>query len=360
MHALEVMQSGMTEIAMTELDPERALLTGRDAEATASELVRLDPKNTISYNNLGSIRMDLGDASWAAGKARQSVDYYEKAVDDMNHVTGTEDIGANFILNQLYPLSVVANRQADLGNSAAVQIALNSSQQFVNGLRASAPKGSVLPLFGECNLRIGQVAAALWNGDNAAARRLGADNVALVEGIKPAGGQEVFQKSACIFYPDRLKGQAEYLSGDYAAAEKTLREALEARKQWPITNDDQRREENEASTLLALAIAAQGRRAEAQQIIDPVISFQRSLAARNHSDRQQHVELAKALYAKATAETDAGRRSALLKESGTLIDSIPAQMQALRSVRVWHDQIHAALQKPAAQLEPATTPRDSG
>jgi tetratricopeptide (TPR) repeat protein len=346
MHALEVMQSAMTEIAMTELNPERALVAGRDAEATASELVRLDPKNTISYNNLGSIRMDLGDASWAAGKPRLSVDYYEKAVVDMNHVTSTEDVGATFILNQLYPLSVVANRQADLGNSAAVQVALGSSQQFVNGLRKSEPQGSVLPTFGECNLRIGQVAAALWDADYSAAKRLGSDNVALVQGIKPVGGQQVFLKSACIFYPDRLKGQAEYLLGEYPAAEKTLREALDARKQWPITNDDQRREENEASTLLALAVAAQGRRAEAQQIIDPVISFQRSLAARNHTDQQQHVELAKALYARAATETDPARHAALLKESGALIDSIPAQMQPLRSVRVWHDRIHAALQRP--------------
>ncbi|HEY3731598.1 MAG TPA: hypothetical protein VGL28_10125 [Steroidobacteraceae bacterium] len=347
MHALEVMQSTVTEISMTELDPERALVVGREAEATALEMVRLDPKNTISYNNLGSERMDLGDASWAAGKPRQSVDYFEKAVDDMNHVTATEAVGATFMLNQLYPLSVVANRQADLGNSAAVQVALNSSQQFVDRLRKSEPSGSVLPLFGECNLRIGQVAAALWNGDNAAAKRLGADNVALVEGIKPVGGQQAFLKSACIFYPDRLRGQAEYLTGDYAAAEKTLREALEARKQWPITNDDQRREENEVSTLLALSIAAQGRRTEAQQIIDPVLAFQRTLAARNHSDQQQHVELAKALYAKAATETDPARRGALLKQSGTLIDSIPVPMQALRSVRGWHDRIHLALQRPS-------------
>jgi tetratricopeptide (TPR) repeat protein len=347
LHAQEVMQSGLTELAMSELRPVEALTLGRQGEVTAQTLVTLDPKNTISYNNLASVRMDLGEASWAAGQPRESLAYYQKAIADMRHA---ENAGAEFVLNQLFPLSIMAGRQADLGDTAAAEAALSSSTKFVTGLHSSEPQGSVLPLFGECNLRIGEEAGALWRGDPAAARRMGAQIIALMHGIQPKGGFQEFYKNACIFYPERLKGEAEYLLGDYPAAEQSLRDALEARKHWPMTNDDNRREQIEASTMLALALAGQRRNAEAQQLIEPIVKFHRELAARNHGDQQQHVELARALYAQALIEP--AHRAALLQEAASLFDSVPAQMRTLRSVRIWRDRIHEAMRQPAAGLAP--------
>ena len=355
LHALEVMQSGLTELAMSELRPVEALTLGRRGEATAQTLVTLDPKNTISYNNLAAARMDLGEASWAAGQPRESLEYYQKAIADMRHA---ETAGAEFVLNQLFPQSVMAGRQADLGDTAAAETTLNSSTKFVAALHSSEPQGSVLPLFGECNLRIGQEAGALWRGDAPGARRMGAEIVAMVRAIQPTGGFQEFYKHACIFYPDRLKGEAEYLLGDYAAAEQSLREALEARKHWPNSTDDGRREQAEVSTMLALALTGQRRNDDARQVIEPVVRFQRELAARNHGDQQQHVELARALYAQALIEP--ARRGALLQEAASLFDSVPAQMQTLRSVRIWRDRVHEAMHASAASLRPAATLRGLG
>jgi tetratricopeptide (TPR) repeat protein len=347
LHAQEITQSALTELAMTELRPAEALTLGRRGEATAQTLVTLDPQNTISFNNLASVRMDLGDASWAAGQPRESLDYYQKAIADMRHA---ENAGAEFVLNQLFPLSVMAGRQADLGDTSAAETALKSATTFVTGLHQSEPQGSALPLFGECNLRIGQEAGALWRGDSATARRIGAEVVALVQGISPSGGYQEYYKYACIFYPDRLKGEAEYLLGDFTAAEHTFNEALEARKHWPMGTDDLRREQAEVSTMLALALAGQGRGADAQQVIDPIIRFHRDLAARNHGDQQQHVELARALYAKALI--DPSHHTALLQEAAALFDSVPAQMRGLRSVRIWRDRVRDALHAPAAGPAP--------
>jgi tetratricopeptide (TPR) repeat protein len=345
LHALEVMQSALTELAMTELRPQEALALGRRGEATAQTLVTLDPKNTISFNNLAAMRMDLGEASWAAGQPRESLDYYQNAIADMAHA---KNAGAEFVLNQLFPLSIIAGRQADIGDTAAAETSLSSASQFVAALHKSEAAGSPLPLFGECNLHIGQQAGALWRGDFAASLRIGGETVTLMQGVTPKGGFQEFYKNACIFYSDRLKGEAEYMGGDYAAAEKSMTEAIDARTHWPMNTDDTRREQFEASTVLALALAGQHRSAEAQRLIDPIVKYHRALAARNHGDQQQHVELARTLYAQAMIEPP--NRAALLREAATLLDSVPAQMRALRSVQLWRERVRAAMRQPAASV----------
>jgi hypothetical protein len=93
-------------------------------------------------------------------------------------------------------------------------------------------------------------------------------------------------------------------------------------------------------------------------VIEPVVKYHRELAAHNHGDQQQHVELARALYAQALIEPE--HRTALLKEAASLVDAVPTQMAALRSVRVWSDRIHAAMHAPAASQAPAVAPRGVG
>jgi hypothetical protein len=355
LHALEVTQSALTELAMSELRPVEALTLGKQGEATAQTLVTLDPRNTISYNNLAAVRMDLGEASWAAGQPRESLEYYRRAIADMGHA---ESAGAEFVLNQLFPLSIMAGRQADLGDTSAAETALASAAKFVTALHASEAPGSPLPLFGECNLHIGQQAGALWRGDLGGSRRLGAEIVAIIQNVKPQGGFQEYYKNACIFYPDRFKGEAEYLLGDYAAAEKSLNEALEARKHWPLSNDNDRREVAEANTMLALALAGEHRSDEARGIIDPIIKFHRDLAARNHGDQQQHVELARTLYAQSVIEP--ANRAALLREAASLLDSVPAPMQALRSVQLWRARVREAMHGVTAARDSAAGARDPG
>jgi hypothetical protein len=336
LHALGIMQSQLTELAMSELKPEEALGMGRQGEATALTLVTLDPKNTVTFNNLAVIRKDLGDASWAAGQLHESLDYYQKGVADSLHAAKA---GANFVLNQLYPMSIMAIRLADIGDASADKT-LSDLKQIAAGLHDSEPKDSVLPLFGDCNLQLGQAGVALRRADYAAARRIGAGTVAVMRPVKPRAAVEEAWKNWCTYYPDSFKGLAEFLLGDYAASEHSLREALEVRTHWPIGTDDDRREVAEASTLLALTLAGQHRDAEAQKLISPVLKFHRQLASHNRGDQQQHLELARTLYAQAII--DPSHRTALLHEAASLLDSLPPQMQALHSARLWRDRIREA------------------
>ncbi|HEY4445142.1 MAG TPA: hypothetical protein VGN30_12730, partial [Steroidobacteraceae bacterium] len=136
----------------------------------------------------------------------------------------------------------------------------------------------------------------------------------------------------------------DYLLGDYAAAERAERAAIEARKHSPDDAVSDQRDMGELSTWLSMAVARQGRLAEAAQLIAPVVKFQREIAAKNHGDQWQPVELAAALYAQALA--DKGRSPALLHEAAAKIDALPESMRVLHDVRLWRERIRAAEQGP--------------
>jgi len=60
------------------------------------------------------------------------------------------------------------------------------------------------------------------------------------------------------YFCRRSSGQAEYLLGEPAATEKSMREALEMHKRWPTHNDFDRRDDARMATLLAMASPARG------------------------------------------------------------------------------------------------------
>ena len=146
---------------------------------------------------------------------------------------------------------------------------------------------------------------------------------------------------AVLFHQvNHYEGRADYMLGEYAAAEKAERASIEERKHTPIEAVSDRRDIGELSTWLAMAVARQGRAAEAAGIIAPVVSFQRELAAKNRGDLWQTVEFAAALYAQAL--TDPQHASPLLREAAAKMDALPAALRGLHDVRLWRGLISAA------------------
>jgi hypothetical protein len=139
---------------------------------------------------------------------------------------------------------------------------------------------------------------------------------------------------------------------DYRAAEQTLLGALDARSRWPISTEGDRRDQAAVSTFLALSIARQGRYADAEKVIAPVVKLHRDLAARNHDDQWQHVELAAALLAQALCEPP--HRTALLNEAAALIARVPAEMGKLHSLRLWRDLVRDEQHRHTAAMTGGT------
>jgi hypothetical protein len=207
-------------------------------------------------------------------------------------------------------------------------------------LHSTEPGSSQLPIFADCYVKFVQAGLALARDDPQSARRAAQDSARAVRDRVPSGGFQGFFKEQCTFNAVDEQGQAEYLMGDYAAAERTLRAALDARKEYPDSSNSDHRDVAGTSTLLALAMARQGRLSDAAQIVDPVVKLHRTLAAHNHGDGLQTVELAKALYVQAMCESD--KRVAALREAAALMDGLPAGLRPLHSVRLWRNWIGEA------------------
>jgi len=337
LHAQQLIMDDLAGLALNDLRPAESVAFGKRSVAVSLTLIKLDPNNIVSFSNWSVALNQLGDASWEAGRPRESLEYYRQGLEAVRHAAKG---GASFTLNNiLFPIATLAVRQADIGDRAAFDATLALGAQDVAHLRQNERNSRILPLFGECLLKYAQSNAALWNGDPATARRAPRECLGSLQGTTPHGATEEFWKTAATFFAIDQTGQAAYILGDSAAAERNMRAALEIHKHWPTQTDFDRRDEARVSTLLAMALAREGHAADAEQVISPVVKFHRELAARNHGDEWQHVEFASALYAQALA--DKRQRPALLKEAAALISGVPAEMRELHSVRLWRDRIRA-------------------
>jgi AAA+ ATPase superfamily predicted ATPase len=349
LHSEQVIDSAVADLEMGELHPTEALAAGKRSETESHLLIQLDPGNTISFNNLGATLIGLAQASWAIGHVRESREYFRQSQEAIGHAA---QAGSWFVMNALFPTMQQAVQGADAGDAAMADAQLAAASRSVVDLAQSEPSASSVPVFARCLLKLNEARIANLRANPTTARRAGRESVSLVAATKPASGNEEFFRNICSFYGALQQGQAEYMLGDYAAAERTMRVALEARQRWPLNTVFDRRQQGEVLIALAMSLARQGRTADATQVINPVVQLHRELAARNQGDQWQHVELASALYAQALV--DPPRRVALLKEAGKLVDSTPAEMRELRSVRLWRDRIGEALSKPAMPAARAT------
>jgi hypothetical protein len=349
LHSEQVIDSAVADLEMGELHPTEALAAGKRSETESHLLIQLDPGNTISFNNLGATLINLAQASWAIGHVRESLEYFRQSQEAIGHAA---QAGSWFVMNALFPTMQQAVQGADAGDAAMADAQLAAASRSVVDLTQSEPSASSVPVFARCLLKLNEARIANLRANPTTARRAGRESVSLVAATKPDSGNEEFFRNICSFYGALQQGQAEYMLGDYAAAERTMRVALEARQRWPLNTVFDRRQQGEVLIALAMSLARQGRTADATQVINPVVQLHRELAARNHGDQWQHVELASALYAQALV--DQPRRVALLKEAGKLVDSTPAEMRELHSVRLWRDRIGEALSKPAMPAARAT------
>jgi hypothetical protein len=352
LHSKQVAESSLADLELDNMRPLEAMEHAGRSERASLNLVKLDARNTISFNNLAADRRVLGEANWSAGRVAASIHYFETAHEAMRHAL----IAGNwFVLNMLYPRQTLAIRMADAGDAGTARITLADAGSLIAELRRTEPPNSPITAFGDCLIKGGEAGVALWEGDAPAARRIAEAIPTLVGGLKPRSPTEEFFKNQCRFYPISLAAQISFVLADYPATEREALAALEYRKAWPLESGADRREAGAVSTLLAISLARQGKAAEAQRVIRPVLDMQREFAARNHGDQWQHVELAAALYAQALA--DKARSGALLHQAAALIESVPLDMRQLHSVRLWRDRIldaqrastQAAVRDPAAR-----------
>jgi AAA+ ATPase superfamily predicted ATPase len=338
LRARQAIAGALSTVAENDLNPREALQYGLRTEQLSFILLKLDPENIITNYNLGMAYQSLGDALWAAGEVRAAIPYYLRSLDDYGYATGG---GAGFVIIRAYGAAVTAARQAQVGDASGAAATIAAGLPFLAKLRQSEPQGSLAPVLVDALGKIPVAAAALERDDLLTARRVATDAVDELLGTVDTP-EEVLasQKYVSLFVAANIAGHAEYRLGDYPAAERSERVAMAGRRAWGSQAVTDRRDLGEISTWLAMALVRQGKRAEAAQLIAPVVKFQRQLAARNRGDEWLPIELASALYVQALADQRA--RAALLLEAAALLDGTRESLRNLHDVRQWRERISAA------------------
>jgi hypothetical protein len=338
LHAEQVIESDLAQAETNDLNPREALRIAEHEVQIGQTLLALDPQNVVSMNNLGVAHQGVGDVLWSMGRVRDAIPYYLKCLEDFGNAAGAG--GTGFVLIHGYAVAQTSVHQAQIGDRTGAAATIASGEPFLASLRRSEPQGSMAVSLLEALQRLPTAGIAFEADDFAGAQRLARDDLREMGATKPEGGLQENQKYISLFVGYHFEGRADYMLGDYAAAERAEQASMEARKHTPIEAVGDRRDVGELSTWLAMAVARQGRLVEAAQVIAPVVKFQRDLAAKNHGDYWQTVELAAALYAQAL--TDRQRGSALLREAAAKIDALPAAMRELHDVRLWRGLIFAS------------------
>ena len=355
LHAEQVMLGGLTSMAANELNPAEALRFAKRDEQVSVALLGLDPKNTVSANNLGVAHDSIASALWTSARLREAMPYNMKAVDDYSLASAG---GGEFGLSRAYSMAFGALGYAALGDSAAAQAMVAAQEPFFRKFRQTEPERSMAVAIADAMQKLPAAYIAYEHDDLQSAARRAADISSQLQAISPHGDFQARQRDISLWIIAHIAGRAHYQLDDFVEAEKAEREALARRKSWASSEVSDQREVGEASTWLAMAVGRQGRLAEAAQIIAPWVKYQRELAAKNHGDQWLPLELAAALYAEAL--TDAQRRPALLREAAALVDHLAPPLRALHDVRLWRERIRQAQPGSSAHAGAVTVGRSAG
>jgi len=316
-----------------EMNLAEALRTAKETAKAWGEFVRLDPGNVISWSNLGVayriqqfIEQDMGRPTDAAATLRR--------------VLANERLAPASIMTHdtvMFHAGLLALLEADRGNAAAMSEALSVNARTAKWLVEHAPVDSFL---GESRALMPEYFGAL------AHRLVGEEQRAMdelrtllprFERLRPADSrQREFNYNFQRFSHFAIANAA-YALRDYATAERAMSKVLELRAKVPTDTVSDQRERDGERTFMALVLARLGRSEEAQKIVAGSLKFQRELVARNRDSAGQRFELAVTLYVAAVAGL--GDANAQLAEAAAIMQKLPAEMQALRSVALWQQRI---------------------
>ena len=336
LHALQALVGDLALIDIINLNPLAALPNARRAEEISLTLMSFDPENIITVNNLAVARSGLGDLLWTAGQLHEAVVYYQKAVGGFAQATAG---GATFIISRAFSASGLAYRLAQLGDFAAAGAAIDAGVPYLANLRKDEPKDSQPVAIVDALGKLSVAAVTYERDDFPTVQHILAGVESDLDKVRPAIGEATAQTATAKFISADLAGRAAYELRNYRSAEQAALRALASRRILGADAVYDHREMGGLTTWLAMALARQGKYAEAAKAIGPVVKFYRELAARNHGDQWVPIEFASALYAQALA--DKSHSAELLHEAAALIDGAMPPVRNLHDNRRWRERIAA-------------------
>jgi len=333
--AREITDGWMVAAAEGELDPRAGQGFALQEQQTAQTLISLDPRDVGARNNFALALTDVCLPLWAGGHLDEALDWCRKSFTVWAGVSTS--LRGGFVVQIRYLASRMAHWQAVSGDFAA---ALRSAASD-HGLLVSSDSGWFAA---GLDAQIAQAEVMYERGDFIGASRLAGRALTQLQSAKSLGDVQKLARAYLLYDFSSVYGHAQYQLGHFALTERAERVALEQNTivvPFAPSVIESRRDGAEISTWLSMALARQGKLRQAAQAIDPVVTFEESLLARDHGDVWVPYELARALYAQALAEPT--QRDVAIKKAAALLSGLPPRLQRLHEVRQWRQRVAGSL-----------------
>jgi hypothetical protein len=337
LHAGQLIENFLGETEMTAMNPAAALVHLRRSRDFSLAQIKLDPINTIAYNNLSATEDNMNNADWETGHVRDS---FADGMRSHEAAARAARAGSWYVQNSLIPLAWRARQQADFGDLSGAQATIAEVKAGVDKLAIDEARDPKIVTLSKCLLKFIESGVSLAQGDLRGTIAAAKAAQIMADDIVPDAQFQGYERILCTALTRIDEAEADHDLGNLPEAEAVQREALATVDKLPIESDDDRRHRMDTLVHLAWILAGEHRTEEAAKVLEPAVAFDRELAARNHGDATQTVELAVAIYVEAL--TDPKRRAALLREAAALMDGMPPELRALHSIRRWRERIRTA------------------
>src|SRR5579863_1919464 len=225
LHAQQIMESEFGLLASADLNPLEATRASQRAAEVSATILRLDPDNTTSINNLAVAELDIGNDLWAAARLREGMVSLRRSADDFGRASAG---GAIMSMSHFSMRTRAAVFQTFAGDFSGATATVAAGGPFLTKLRHSEHPGGLLLAIGESAQILPAAVAAAERDELPAAQRLAADAASRIQAVTIRGDGDRNYRAIWVGITANLAGHIEYRLGNFAAAEKAERAALEA------------------------------------------------------------------------------------------------------------------------------------
>ena len=295
--------------------------------------VKVDPGNTITWNNLAAQQQALGLMTEGIGQQREGLKHLRAAARSASQ-GGLTAVRAQNAANIWWH---IARIETDLGSHEAARAALAESRRLLEFSYREAPEGSFrrgnLSTLADAN----EAGVAFGRGDFVAARDRALDVARRLEALKTQTPPQARARAENLSGALELAGLASYMLRDYATAESLARRAIETGKDTPPPSSPfQKVFLADRHILHAQSLAKLGRLVEARRALEPAEKIYASFGDTREAGwirmRQSGLMLARAL-----AYPGDSRRH--LAEAARAIDEQPAELRQSNTLVIFRNEI---------------------
>ena len=329
-----LLSDALSNVALRDLRPRQAVALAESGMADWDALIKADPGNSIALSNRMGGFGNIMWGNWVMGRSREALDRGLAELRKMPADAATSSfLGFGLAFGSGWAMVWATDDGAAPEANPFVDLHRRYNEIYLAGL---AKDGFARHLWTEW-MALFQYLSAEARGDYVKMREVAAAASARIRQVPTTSEVQRLYMRQGLAGALEAEARAYLYQRDFASAERTIRQALEARGGLPRRNLDDELGIAADQAILAAALARQDKLAEARATLEPALALHRKLMARGTEDLTEHLLWATALYAAALSNPP--QANALLAEAQRVIAPFPPEMARRHSVTVVRDWI---------------------